>query len=90
MADACWPTLERNAALARKRHGRSPHLRKVMTRLLFLSCFGVGDFSVLHGRHALASPRSEPAPAPPRQSARLPPPVLAHATAEKPQPPGAR
>ena len=26
-------------------------------RVLFLACFGVGDFSVLHGRHAMASPR---------------------------------
>jgi hypothetical protein len=41
-------------------HRKSPHARRVLTRVLFLACFGVGDFSVLHGRHAMASQRPAP------------------------------
>jgi hypothetical protein len=44
----------------RSQRERSPHLRRVLTRLLFLCCFGVGDFSIVHGRHAMASPRPKP------------------------------
>lgn len=57
----------------------SPHVRRVLTRVLFLACFGIGDFSVLHGRHAMASQRLAMGPAsshthrssvsPPRQNA---------------------
>jgi hypothetical protein len=48
--------LGREQRLAWRGRG-SPYVRRVLTRMLFLACFGVGDFSVLHGRHALASQR---------------------------------
>lgn len=60
MHDRCRhpASVDAQRSVRRQRHG-SPHLRRVLTRLLFLSCFGIGDFSILRGRHALASPRAE-------------------------------
>jgi len=58
MADSSCHIPEGGAlALGDRPRARSPPLRRVLTRVLFLACFGVGDFSVLQGRHALASPR---------------------------------